>query len=360
MTLPDHRFRAADWRQRDGGAGDVELLHQDLPPAVIAASPAPGAIAVTPLTTVTVTFSESIQPKTLSFVLKNSSGSTVAAKVTYNDATRTPPSLPTRPSHRPRPTRPPWRGKGPGGQEDGRPVTWSFTTVVPWFQTTLTDFSSGTQSGTTATNTGGGEVQLASPVFEDFNTGTALPTGWTSLPSAPAGGPTSVGVSGGVLSVAGAKVVSNQTFTNAPVEGRVQFGAAANQSFGATNDAGTAFAVFTTKGTTNTLYAQVGANGSILEATIGSLPSGFHVYRIVPFASGVIFYVDGVLRATVAATLPAGTPLKAPPRKLPWRSIPIAIRYAPRGPASTYARALLPRSGPRRKGTIEFPHASSA
>jgi len=164
-----------------------------------------------------------------------------------------------------------------------------------------------------ATVTSGGEVQLAaSSVFEDFNGATALPSTWTSQSLTPSGGgPTSVGVSGGVLTVAGASVVSNQTFVNAPVEGRVQFGAAANQSFGATNDAGTNFAVFTTKNTTNSLYAQVSANGLIKELKIGGLPSGFHVYRVTPVATGFQFYVDGALKATVAQTLPAGTGLKA-------------------------------------------------
>jgi methionine-rich copper-binding protein CopC len=286
----------------------------DAPPTVIAQSPAPGATAVAPGTTVTVTFSESIQSKTLSFVLKTASGTTVATKVSYNDVTRTATLTPNSALQSATTYTVTVSGaKDLTGKTMTAPVVWSFTTVVPWIQTTLNDFATGTNAGTMATNTGGGEVQLAAAsVFEDFNGATALPSTWTSLSFTPSGGgPTSVVVSGGVLSVAGAYVVSNQTFVNAPVEGRVQFGAAANQSFGATNDAGTSFAVFTTKNTTNSLYAQVNANGLIKELRIGALPSGFHVYRVTPVATGFQFYVDGSLKATVAQTLPAGTPLKA-------------------------------------------------
>jgi hypothetical protein len=237
----------------------------------------------------------------------------VASRVTYNDATRTATLTPNAALSSATTYIATVSGaKDLTSKVMAGPVSWSFMTVVPWVQATAADFGSGTHSGTTTTSTADGEVQLASPVFEDFTGAAALPSTWTSLTLAPSGGgPTSVTVSGGVLSIGGANVVSNQTFASAPVEGRVQFGAAANQSFGATNDAGTSFAVFTTKGTTNTLYAQVGANGTITEVKIGALPGGFHVYRVTPVATGFEFYVDGTRKATIAQTLPAGTLLKA-------------------------------------------------
>jgi hypothetical protein len=43
---------------------------------------------------------------------------------------------------------------------------------------------------------------------------------------------------------------------------------------------------------------------------IGSLPTGFHVYKVVPVSSGFEFYVDGVLMTTINASFPASTPLK--------------------------------------------------
>jgi hypothetical protein len=43
---------------------------------------------------------------------------------------------------------------------------------------------------------------------------------------------------------------------------------------------------------------------------ISSLPTGYHVYRVTPIATGFQFYVDGVLRTTISKTMPGGTILK--------------------------------------------------
>lgn len=59
------------------------------PPTVTSESPTAGATNVSVSTAVTATFSESIQPATLNFVLKNASNVTVASTVSYNDATHT-------------------------------------------------------------------------------------------------------------------------------------------------------------------------------------------------------------------------------------------------------------------------------
>jgi hypothetical protein len=49
------------------------------------------------------------------------------------------------------------------GNALGNNVVWSFTTGSgSWVQTTVADFSAGSQSGTVVTNVSGGEVQLAS------------------------------------------------------------------------------------------------------------------------------------------------------------------------------------------------------
>jgi hypothetical protein len=108
-------------------------------------------------------------------------------------------------------------------------------------------------------------------------------------------------------------VLSAQAVTGAPAEGRVQFGAAASQYFGLATDlsaaAGNYWAAFSTAGTTNTLYARVNANGAATDVSLGALPAGYHVYRVQPVAGGFQFFIDGALKTTISASIPAGTPL---------------------------------------------------
>jgi len=72
---------------------------------------------------------------------------------------------------------------------------------------------------------------------------------------------------------------------------------------------GNSWAVFSTLNTTNTLFARVNVNGTTQDVSLGSLPSGFHLYRVEPTSSGFKFYVDGQLKTTVAGTFPTGTAL---------------------------------------------------
>jgi hypothetical protein len=120
-------------------------------------------------------------------------------------------------------------------------------------------------------------------------------------------------VSGGILSLAGAEVVSTQTVTGIPVEARVNFGAATYQHFGLatglSNTFGNSWAIFSTKGTTRTLYARVNVAGVTQDVILGALPSGFHVYQVKPVTGAVRFYIDGVLKTTIAAAFPSGTRL---------------------------------------------------
>jgi hypothetical protein len=182
-----------------------------------------------------------------------------------------------------------------------------------WLQTTAADFNPGTQSGTTVTNTSGGEIQLA-PVLSDDFTGTTLGSAWTSSSWAGAGGgPASVTVSNGILSVSGAQVLSVQPFANTGAEGRVTIGAAAKEVFGlATNlsaAAGNYWAVFTTRGTTGTLYAEVNVAGTLTDVSLGNLPTGYHVYRVQPVSGGFQFSIDGVVKTKISKTFPSGTAL---------------------------------------------------
>jgi hypothetical protein len=181
-----------------------------------------------------------------------------------------------------------------------------------WMQTTAADFNAGSNSGTAVTNTSGGEVRLAPSFSDDFN-GSALSSSWTSTawPKATL----KVTVSGGLLSVSGGQVRSVQSVpAGVPVEGWVTLAAATNQKFGLATDmsasAGNSWAIFTTNNTTGTCYAEVNSAGSVSTVSLGARPSGYHLYRVQPTATGFQFYIDGVLKTTISKTIASGTALK--------------------------------------------------
>jgi hypothetical protein len=124
-----------------------------------------------------------------------------------------------------------------------------------------------------------------------------------------------VTVSGGILNILGAEILSTQTVPAlTSVEGSVTIGAVANRNFGLATDlatsAGNYAALFTTGTTKNTLYARVNNNGVVTDVRISALPSGYHTYRVSPITTGFQFYVDNVLKTTINQTFPAGTPLR--------------------------------------------------
>jgi hypothetical protein len=186
-----------------------------------------------------------------------------------------------------------------------------------FLDTSVADFSAGTQSGTAVTNSAGGEVQIApsllTPVLSDDFGGTALSSSWTSHPTGL--GTARQTVSGSVLSLWATEVDSAQAYANLPpLEGSVAFGASPYQSFGlATSTAASAgnyWALFGTDGTTNTLFARVNVNGATQDVSVGALPAGFHTYRVQPVTGGFQFLVDGVVKTTLTAPFPANTALK--------------------------------------------------
>jgi methionine-rich copper-binding protein CopC len=287
-------------------------------PTVVAKSPAAGATGIPTPGNVTATFSERVQASSISFVLTGPGGAVVPATVTYDDASRTVTLDPTADLTGLTTYTATFSGvKDLAGNLLAAPVTWSFTTGIvthTWTQTSAADFTAGTQGGTVVGT--GGDVRLqAATTFNDDFTGTALGSGWASTSWAPfGGGPTSVTVSGGILSVGGAGVFSTASATGATVEGRVSFGAAPFQHFGLATDftdaPGNYWAVFSTGGTTNTLFARVNVNGATQEVNLGALPAGFHVYDVVPVSGGFQFLVDGALQTTINAVIPASAPLK--------------------------------------------------
>ncbi len=288
-------------------------------PTVLGESPASGATGVSVYSNVVVKFSELLDPTTVTasagnvYIQAAGSSTRVAATLTYTGSTVTLVPSAALAGNTTYTVTVATGVKDSSGNALASPVTWSFTTGVgQWLQSTAADFSGGTASGTAVTNTSGGEVQLA-PAFADYFTGTTLSsTSWTT--TATGGGTSSVTVAGGVLSVRATEVDSAQTFSNAAAEGLINFGATPYQHFGLATSlsavAGNSWAIFSTAGTNNTLFARVNANGTTTDVSLGALPSGFHDYLIKPVSGGFAFYVDGVLQTTINATLPAGTAMK--------------------------------------------------
>jgi hypothetical protein len=281
----------------------------DTPPAVTAKTPAAGAAGVSVGTTVTATFNEAVQPGSIAFTLTDASGHSVAATVAYNPQTLVATLTPNAPLASNTTYTASVTATSLGGTAMASPTTWTFTTLGTWQQTTAADFNTGTLNGTQVTNTG--EVQLAQGFSDDFP-GTALSSAsWATTAWQTGGG---AAVANSVLSVTGAEVLSTQTFADVPVEGLVNFAAAPYQHFGLATDfasvSGNSWAVFSTMGTSDTLFARVNVSGTDQFVSLGALPTGFHVYRVEPTPGAVNFYVDGVLKTTIAASFPAGTALK--------------------------------------------------
>jgi hypothetical protein len=196
------------------------------------------------------------------------------------------------------------------GTELGIAVQPAPTPTTTWHQATAADFSAGTNSGTAVANASSGGLQLNGNFTDDFS-GSTLSSSWTKTSWSSSG---SVKLSGGIVTLAGTGIFSANTVGLTPVEARVKFGASSYQHFGLATDLSTAsgnyWAIFSTFGTTNTLYARVNVNGSTTDVSLGSLPTGFHVYRVQPVSGGFQFYVDGTLKKTIIATFPSTTGLK--------------------------------------------------
>ena len=67
---------------------DNNVTYDTTPPVVTATTPDDGSTHVPTTATVSATFSEAVQPGTVSFTLQDSSGSAVAGSVAYNSATQ--------------------------------------------------------------------------------------------------------------------------------------------------------------------------------------------------------------------------------------------------------------------------------
>jgi hypothetical protein len=188
-----------------------------------------------------------------------------------------------------------------------------FTTTapaVPLTQRSATDFNAGTSSSTTVKSDGGGAVrEAASAVRLDEFAGSSLSSNWatTSWPSH--GGATSVTAANSILSILGAAVTSSQTYlVGTAINASVDFAAAPSQQFGlATGFAsvsGNYWTMFSTKGTTNTLYARAPSPATDAGSRSIAGPLGPAVTRrqhgglaVLPFPDAVLIdhlFIDGI------------------------------------------------------------------
>jgi hypothetical protein len=102
------------------------------PPSIVARTPAPLATGVSPFVSVTATFDESVQPATISFVLRDPGGNAVPATVSYDAPTRTARLTPSAPLAYLTTYQATLSGaKDLAGNVMPAPVIWSFTTAAP-------------------------------------------------------------------------------------------------------------------------------------------------------------------------------------------------------------------------------------
>jgi hypothetical protein len=175
----------------------------------------------------------------------------------------------------------------------------SFTTPSASFvDTTVADFSAGTPGTcTVVAHSGDGEVTLAPTVGEEFS-GSELPTEPTVWSSTPwnAGGTSTV--SGGLLTVDGARANTDALYApGRSIEFVATFGAAQFQHVGFGQDLAAGSESWAMIGTFNTdtgLYARINNSGATADTLIpGSWLGAPHRYRIDWSTSSVVFSIDG-------------------------------------------------------------------
>jgi hypothetical protein len=278
------------------------------PPTVTAQSPAAGATGVALGSEVAATFSEPVQPGTISIVVKDPNGQVVSGSASYDSSTKTVTFSPSAALAALTTYTVTVSGAQDPAGNTMTSVSWSFTTRNPVNQITISNFSGGTFNGTWVNPNGA--LALTPGTVDDFSgtqlkVSTWVTTNWTTS--------SAIAVSGGLLSLQGAQLVSAANFAGLAIDGSINFGASPYQYFGLGTGfdtvGGNYWAVFGTASTTNTLFARVNASGVTQDVNLGALPSGFHTYRVEPITTGFNFYVDGSLKTTIALTFPTGTPL---------------------------------------------------
>ncbi|HET9667043.1 MAG TPA: Ig-like domain-containing protein, partial [Desertimonas sp.] len=188
----------------------------------------------------------------------------------------------------------------------GAPLSFS-TPSASLTDTTVADFSAGAPGADTyVSETANGEVMLRPAVGAEFAGGPALPAGWSGATWESQGGGAggTAAVSGGSLHVNGAFASTDTTFgPGSSLEGVATFGAATFQHVALTDNFESVWAMFSTRGTTNQLFASTQFGSGVTDTPIpGSLVGSSHRYRIEWDLTEVRYFVDGSLVATHTGT----------------------------------------------------------
>ncbi|MBZ5637409.1 MAG: Ig-like domain-containing protein [Acidobacteriia bacterium] len=288
-----------------------ETLPDLTPPSVAARSPSPGATDVPVGTQVVVTFSEPMNGATLtaSTVRLRAQGAAIDVSATVTPSGATAALTPIAPlmsatvytvtvEH---------MVEDLAGNALGADDVWTFTTAVQvscQTDTTAPDFAAGDAGGGTyVAQTGDGEVTLEPALGEEFS-GTAVPTGWSSLPWT--GGTTTI--SNGVATVDGAYFRANAVYApDHTLEFSATFGAQTFEQagFAVAFNGGEPWAMFSTGPTTGQLYARTNSGASSHDVlNPGSWVGATHRFRIDWGAASVVYSIDGAVVHTETANVP--------------------------------------------------------
>ncbi|MBK7513897.1 MAG: DUF4082 domain-containing protein [Chloracidobacterium sp.] len=270
------------------------------PPIITDRSPLPNAVNVNVGTNIGVTFSEPMNSSTITagnfrMHRNGDAGDTPATLIVTGNSATLDPTTDLQPFST-------YTVYADSGITDvtGNPLTpesWVYTTAAPILSatdTTTADFTAGTTNCVVDPLINDGALRQATTLEEEFS-GATLPGGWSSTPWT--GGTSSV--SGGVLSVDGSLAFTNDLYgPGRSIEFVATFGTSSFQHAGLGVDMNTTplWAVFSTKDTSNSLYARTNNNGSTADTLIpGSWLGTPHRFRIDWYANSIVFSIDGTI-----------------------------------------------------------------
>lgn len=288
-----------------------DLRADTTPPTLLSRTPVPNATSVALTSTVSATFSELMSPIPAGALRLRRMGETVdlPAVVTLAGSTAT---LDPDADLDPLTT---YQVILVGSVTDlagnplGADVSWVFTTravALSTGDTTTANFTAGTPGACVVDAAlGDGAVRLPFSVDEGF-TGTDLPLGWSGYRWPNGLGSGTWSVSGGSLTVNGTSVRYDTLLnpgTTLEFEATFTAGDYQHVGFGGGNVTydGYPVAMFSTRGSTNTLYTSLFIGGNVYDITIdnsSALLGRPHRYRIDWKTTGFDFYVDGTLVST--------------------------------------------------------------
>ena len=224
--------------------------------------------------------------------------------------------------------------------------------------TTVADFSAGTlDANTRVSQVGDGEVILAAAVNEEFS-GSALPAGWSGAPwgggrigrrrLGPVDRRRGAGRQQTRRTLRGSRSSSSQPSERRPTSTSASPGTSTRVRRGS---------IFSTKDTTDTLFARTNTGGGTIDNPIpGSWLGTPHRYRIEWNASSVRFFIDGTLVDTHSVSIGASLRVLAsdfnpgvPSLSVDWLRLSPYARpgHSSRGSSTPAPAARGPRS-PRR------------